>query len=110
MKRTKLNIKNSRIGSSHYEVKYVDDLKDEHGNLLYGRIWQNSKVIKIDKNSCYETQLQALLHEDLHGIFWEYALEDDEHLVEPLSNGLFAFIVNNPKLIKLILKEKKCRA
>jgi len=103
----KLNIKNSRIGSSHYEIKYVDDLKDEHGNLLYGRIWQSSKIIEIDKNSCYETQLQALLHENIHGICWEYNIDDDEDMVEPISKGLYAFIIDNPKLIKLILKEGK---
>ena len=105
----KLNIKNSRIGSSHYEVKYVDDLKDERGKLLYGRIWQSSKIIKIDKNCCYETQLQALLHENVHGICWEYSIEDDEDMVEPFSNGLYAFIINNPKLIKLIVSQAKRR-
>ena len=93
----------SRIGSSHYDIKYVTNLKNEKGQRLFGRIWQDKKIIEIDKDSSYETQLQAILHENLHGIFWEYALDDDEELVEPLSNGWFAFIINNPKFIREIL-------
>ena len=98
------NIKSSRIGGSHYDIKYVNNLKNEKGKRLFGTIFQVDKIIKIDKGSSYETQLQALLHEDLHGIFWEYAIDDEEDLVEPLSNGLFAFIINNGEFIKEILR------
>lgn len=97
-------IKKIRIGSSHYNVIYVDDLRDEKGKRLFGRIWQDKKIIEIDRGCCYETQLQALLHEDLHGICWEQAIDDDEDLVEPISNGLFAFIMDNSEFIKLILE------
>ena len=97
-------IEHSRIGSSYYRVIYVDDLRNEKGKRLFGRIWQDKKIIEIDRGCSYETMLQALLHENLHGIFWEHAIDDDEDLVEPTSNGLFAFIMDNPKFIKLILK------
>jgi hypothetical protein len=106
-----LKIKKTRIGSSYYDIKYVKDLKDERGKRLFGRIWQDKKLIEIDRDNCYEMQLQALLHENLHGICWEYAIEDDEDMVEPISNGLFAFIMDNSELIKLILKhaeERRC--
>jgi len=97
-------IKHSRIGSSYYNVMYVDNLRNEKDKRLFGRIWQDKKLIEIDKGCSYETQLQALLHESLHGICWEQAIDDDEDLVEPMSNGLFAFIMNNSEFIKLISK------
>jgi len=105
MKETKIpKIKKSKIGSSWYDVEYVDDLKNEQDKRLFGRIWQDKKIIRIDKGCSYETQLQALLHENIHGICWEYAIDDDEELVLPISNGIFAFIINNPEFIREILK------
>ena len=99
-----MRIKSSTIGGSRYKIKYVKDLKNENGKLLFGRICQISKIIEINEDLSEETQRQALLHEDLHGVMWEYAIDDDEELVEPLSNGLFALIINNAEFIKLILK------
>ena len=97
------------IGSSYYRVLYVDDLKDEKGKRLFGRIWQDKKIIEINKGCSYETQLQALLHENLHGICWEYVIDDDEDLVEPMSNGFYAFIINNSEFIREILRYAKVK-
>jgi len=105
-------IKKLKIGSSWYDVKYVDDLKNERGKPLFGRIWQTTHLVEIDKNTSYQRKLQALTHESTHGICWEYAIDDEEDLVEPMSNGFYAFIVSNPELIRAILKcaeeLKKC--
>ena len=100
------NIKKIKIGSSWYDVKYVNNLKDGKGKLLFGRIWQDTHIIEIDKKNSYQRTLQALLHESIHGICWEYIIEEDEDsgLVEPISNGLYAFIIDNPGLVKEILK------
>ena len=103
----KLNIKKTRIGSSYYDVDYVDHLQDEKGNDLSGRIFQISRRIKIDKASSYQSQLQTLLHECVHAIFWEYAVKDVEDIVEPLSNGIYALIMDNAKFIQKILDYTK---
>jgi len=101
----KLKIRTTRIGSSHYDVKYVKDLKNDKGRRLFGRIWQDKKLIEIDEENSYETTLQALLHESIHGICWEHIIDDDDReLVEPITNGFYAFIMDNPEFIKLILK------
>ena len=97
-------IKKVRIGSGYYDVGYVDNLKNEKGRVLFGRIWQATHKIEIDKGTSYQRQLQALLHESTHGICWEHAIDDDELMVEPMSNGFYAFIIDNPEFIKLILK------
>ena len=50
--------------------------------------------------------VNTLLHEILHGIFYQYGLEhrDEENLVTTLSNGLTTVFVDNPWLIRYILK------
>ena len=103
----KLNIKKCKIGSSYYDVKYVDELKGENGRDLSGRIWETIRLIKIDGTESYQKQLQTLLHEDLHGILWEYGIKDIEEVVEPLSNGFYALMIDNPRYIQKILDYAK---
>ena len=102
-------VKKVKIGSSYYDVEYVDDLRDENNRVLFGRIIQALRLIKINKGVCsYQNMLQAIHHEGTHGIMWEYvienAVEDEEDLVEPISNGFYAFIIDNPEFIREILK------
>jgi len=98
------NIKKLKIGSSWYDVEYVDDLRDEQNRLLFGRIYQGIRLIKISKACSYQTMLQTLQHESTHGVMWEYGIDDAEDLVEPINNGFYAFIIDNPEFIKEILK------
>ena len=98
-------IKKLKIGSSWYGVEYVDDLRDEQNRLLFGQILQERRLIKINKKrSGYQTLLQTLHHESEHGIMWEYGVDDVEDLVESISNGNFAFIIDNPEFIREILR------
>ena len=103
----KLNIKKCKIGSSYYDVKYVDELKGENGRNLSGRIWEITRLIKIDNTESYQKQLQTLLHESVHGLLWEYGIKDMEDVVEPLSNAFYGLIVDNPKYIQKILDYTK---
>jgi len=101
-----LKIKKSKIGGKYYDIEYVDELKDEKGNDLSGRIFQAYSLIKIRKES-YQSQLQTLVHENVHGFAWEYSIDDPEDWVAPISNALYTFIVDNPEFIKLILDYAK---
>ncbi|MCK4321968.1 hypothetical protein KAX08_05585 [candidate division WOR-3 bacterium] len=98
-------IKKIKIGSSWYDVEYVDDLRDETNRVLFGRIFQGLRLIKINKSVCsYQSMLQVLHHESTHGIMWEYGIDDVEDLVEPMSNGNYSFIIDNPELVREILR------
>ena len=103
----KLNIKKAKVGSSYYDVEYIDELKGESGRDLSGRIWETNRLIKIISTESYQKQLQTLLHECIHGICWEYGIKDLEDVVEPISNGLYALIIDNPKFIQKILDYTK---
>jgi len=107
-------IKKIEIGSSLYDIEYVDGIRDDYGKALGGRIWLAHHLVKVDRNASYQTMLQVIHHEATHGIMWEYAIEDtkDSDLVTPISNGMYAFIINNPEFIREVLKYteriKKC--
>ena len=115
MKEMKIpKIKKIEIGSSLYDIEYVNGIRDDYGKALGGRIWLAHHLVKIDRNASYQTMLQVIHHEATHGIMWEYAIEDtkDSDLVTPISNGMYAFIINNPEFIREVLKYteriKKC--
>ena len=100
-----LNIKKSKILGSYYDIEYVADLRDpEDGKKISGRILESEKLIKIEKYLSLQNQLQTLLHEDVHGISWEYSIVDPEKFVNNITSGIFALIVDNPEFIKKILK------
>ena len=37
-------------------------------------------------------------------VIWEYSIDDGEDIVTPIANAFYAFIIDNPEFIKLILK------
>lgn len=104
----KLNIKKVKIGSSYYDIKYIYDLRDIKNARFLGFFNAAKKLIEIDDN-CLQTELQALLHECIHGIVWDKAIkiDDEEKVIEPLASGLYALIIDNPKFIQKILDYTK---
>jgi len=100
-----LDIKKSKILGSYYDVEYVDNLRDEtDGHKISGRIIEVDKLIKIEKSLGLQNKLQTLLHEDIHGLCWEYVIDDPEKVVGQMTSGIFALIVDNPEFIKKILE------
>jgi len=93
-----------KIISSIYQVKYVTELKDYDDNL-YGEITPNKLEIHINKTYPIERQLQTILHEGIHGVDFEMKLgiSKNETNLERLSNGIFAFLIDNKKFINEII-------
>ena len=98
-----LKIKKIRTGN-FYNVEYVENLRNEKDDILRGRVWYGDDLIQINKDFPLSVQLKTLFHESTHGIFEEYALEGGEEEVSMFSKASFAFIIDNPKFIKLILE------
>lgn len=99
-----LKIKKIRTGSNFYNVKYGRELRNERDEILRGKIWYGNDVIQINKDFPLSVQLKTLFHESTHGIFEDYAFDGDENEVAMFSKAYFAFIIDNPEFIKLILK------
>lgn len=89
-----------RIVSSNYKITYQDIVRDDDGKLLEGRILEATKEILIDKNLSYQTILQVIMHEVMHGIKWEMCFDiKDENINTQLSTGVTCFIRDNPEFI-----------
>jgi hypothetical protein len=99
------NIKQLKIGGSFYDVVETDNLRDDDdGHKISGTIIESEHIIKIDKNLDLQNKFQTLLHEFIHGICWQYKIEDTETFIVQMCSGIFALIIDNPEYLKKILK------
>ena len=93
-----------KIGSSWYDVIYRKVFRNLYDKKLLGYIDSDTKEITICNKYCEQTQLQTKFHESTHGIFSEYNIDGDENEVNMMGNAFYAFIIDNPKFIREILK------
>lgn len=88
-----------RIGSCFYDVKFVDKELVLNHQECYALIDYNNHVIQIsNKLGDIQQQEKSFLHELLHGIVQDRALEieDEEFIVDELAKGLHQIILDNP--------------
>lgn len=85
------------IGGIAYRVLLVDEVSEEtpaaRGMILYEK-----QEIRIKKGLGPQVISATLLHEILHGIFELYSLDEDEPLIERISNGLYQVLHDNALL------------
>lgn len=93
-----------RIGCSYYDITYHKVLRNLDDKQLLGEIDHDGKVIRICSRYCKQTQLQVKFHESTHGIFHEYGIDGDEDEITVMSSAFWGLIIDNPILIKAILK------
>jgi hypothetical protein len=93
-----------KIGAVFYGVEYVQDLQD-HGCPLDGQIEYNQANIKIKANMDEQIQVQALLHEVIHGINAQAAIPAmKETTIDALAYGIYQVMRDNPELVRMITK------
>lgn len=92
-KKVKIGWKNYDVVKTKTRQVLAEDSRD-----LYGQIDYNDIVIYINNQYNGEQQKATLIHELIHGIFEMYGITDNEEMVTTLGNGLYAMIVDNPKL------------
>ena len=94
--------KTVKIGWRNYTVKFIDERRDEKGNLLDGEIDLTNHFIYIDETIANEEEkMIVFLHEVVHGIFHNQRHNkygNNEELVEAISEGLFQLVRDNPNL------------
>lgn len=93
---TTLSIKSLRIGSYDWTVKYIDDLKDSDGDLIFGETDSEVRTIRINSSYTPETQRQTLYHEATHAALFESGISHilassdlEEGIVRALENLLW---------------------
>jgi Zn-dependent peptidase ImmA (M78 family) len=90
-----------KIGWRDYCIEFVDEIDEDLSN---GEISFNEQKIKINKNiKSIDEKSFTLLHEIIHGIFYSQGhseWNDNEDLVDAVSEGLFQVLKDNPELFK----------
>jgi Zn-dependent peptidase ImmA (M78 family) len=92
--------KTVKVGGHTISVEQVKNL-DSMGEYHRGK-----STIYINKEISYQQKAATLLHEILHVILGEQVpdmkMEKEEPLVTALEVGLFAFIKDNPKVVRYL--------
>lgn len=100
------------VGPFIYDVSFdrhdlLEAQSDEKQNLA-GRSHHYQQQIVIDEQIAGAMQRETLLHETLHAIFfhngtgWDIDDAVEESIVRRLSPALYAFICDNPEVVKWV--------
>jgi hypothetical protein len=87
-----------------YEVKYDDQLTKNAGAL--GATGTDQTYIVLDPSSSRGVLMETLLHECLHAIWTqtaldkEYSDEQEEQVIYTLSPRIMALLRDNPRMVK----------
>lgn len=96
------------IGSQAYKIHLQDGVVNKPENVVCnGLCIDATKTILLDLNLEPATLYMTLLHELIHAIHEEYAIEDgasEERVTSVLSVALFNLLVDNPELEKVLSK------
>lgn len=98
-----------RINGIEYPVKFVSALNDGE-RICHGRIFFNTCKIHINaETQGHEKMCVTLLHEILHALLFNGRIElnNEEDVVEVLSNGLYQVLQDNGRRFFDIVKEEK---
>ena len=96
-----LKNKSFNIFGTKYKIKFVDNVLDEEGNWIYGRVYTSSKEIQVSiklsngKDVQEDEILITLYHEIIHAILLtgQYVnSSNDEPLVEWLANCIYSLL------------------
>jgi hypothetical protein len=95
---------NDTVRISHYTFK-IERVKGKALGAagVYGMCSKDKQVIYMDTTATDSVQLDTLLHEILHGIWWTGALEDEdkeERIVSVLATGLVQVFKDNPSILE----------
>lgn len=95
--------KTIKIGWRTYTIKFVEEKRDETGDLLDGYIDFANHIIYINSTLNEDEQKVTFIHEVQHGIFFSQCHSEwgnNEELIEAISEGMFQLVRDNPKMFE----------
>lgn len=97
-----------RIAGLDYKITPCDYV---YHKRRYAEFDATGREIRIDGNpNNHYNVLDTLLHEIMHGIYWGYNIKDEdeeERTVTAMATGLSQVLLDNPDLVKWIVRETK---
>ena len=94
------------IGAMLYEIEFTEGLSSR-GDAMYGLLDPEKLKMAIDSSQPLQRQVLTVLHESLHAIDTQSALDLDETQVKVLAFQLMQLLRSNPGLIKEMLEVLK---
>lgn len=93
-----------KIGGFVYAVEVMDPLVAEERGIR-GLCNHSAQVISVDTRHHHHAQADTLLHEALHGIYWDgdlHASDSEEKVVSVLGHRLLQLLRDNPDLVRFV--------
>lgn len=95
--------KKLKIGGFIYKISRDTNVADHSSS--FGTTINGRQVINITRDVPFQKQEQTLLHEILHAVWFVYGLkeagyksEQQEHIVDALSHGIYQVLKDNKML------------
>lgn len=90
-------------------IKLVEPRKELDGHVAFGMFKADSNTIEVCKVESIDRQLQILFHELIHAISYHrcYDIGLSETQTQAIAIGLLQVLLNNPPLVRILIKEKK---
>jgi hypothetical protein len=100
--------RNILIGHAYYTVKYDKSLNANAGAL--GVTGTETQQIHLDPQMGPDVERETLLHECLHGVFYQTLLQrqykdkQQEDIIYALTPGIVMLLRSNPDLVEYLLE------
>jgi len=95
-----------KIGPFRYNITDIHgEVAD--GRFVHGEATYHKTLIKVDANSSKQGAMQTLMHEIIHTIRYQSAIqptENEEYVCDALAFGIIQVIKDNPELVKEIVE------
>ena len=86
--------KQVKIGGRVYNVVFCQEVDEDNANTD-GKILYSKREIRLKSGMDEAYTNEVLLHEIVHGVFNFLHFEQDENLVEKLTNSLYQVLADN---------------
>lgn len=96
----RIDLDTLQLGPWTYRIVFVDDLKDETGEELYGQVDHEALLVQLRTGMAPQRLFQTLLHELLHVADDSFHLDLGERGVSTLEYFFAEALKYNPQLLK----------
>ena len=97
-----------KVGGFIYRVQVVPHISETDSKVQTGVIDYLASEIRLLDKEGWQARRQTLVHEVIHAILTycgQYEANNNEEMIDALSNGLFQVLRENPELVNYLLEQ-----
>lgn len=97
-----------KIGAFYYTVTEQEDIAKDNGKPSDGSCDYENLTIKVLRSMATPVKHATILHEAIHAILWQSGImRHNEALIDIVAHGIYALLIENPKLLHEITGRKE---